>query len=102
MFNRQYWEYRGSKPNKGERDPNLSKPRHGVRVNPGFDAKEDTPLDKINTLLADQPKPRRLHPTKGFRKLSARRERAAFVVADIMKGGHWPLDRTHHFVVEGY
>lgn len=77
-------------------------PRRGVRVNPGFDAKEDTPLDKINALLADQPKPRRLHPTKGFRKLNARRERAAFVVADILNGGHWPLDRTRRFVVEGY
>jgi hypothetical protein len=58
-------------------------------------------LDAINDALADEKTPRRLHPTRGFRKLNVKRDRASLVVAAIKNGERWPMDRIRSFLANG-
>lgn len=56
-------------------------------------------LDAINDVIADDKKPRRLHPTKGFRRLNVKRDRAAAIVASIKNG--WSMDEMRRFLRDG-
>lgn len=54
-------------------------------------------LEKFN----DKQETRVLHATKGWRKLNVKRSRAAIIVAGILHGEHWPLNRQKRFITVG-
>lgn len=57
-------------------------------------AKEDGPLDKFNNVQTE----RFLHPTKGRRRVSVRRSRAALITDKIKAGEHWRMDQIKDFL----
>ncbi|EFO30140.1 binding-protein-dependent transport systems inner membrane component [Roseibium sp. TrichSKD4] len=54
----------------------------------GASKPERTKLDKLNNRLAEAD--RFIHPTKGFRKISSKRAKAAQLTAEIQQG-YFPL-----------
>ena len=93
-----YYKTKGQKPGKGVFEP---KPRRRIRVNPGQDLETGSAFQAITEQLAVVGK--RLHPTKGFRKLNVRNDRVVEVIMQVKAGiKGWDLLSIRQFLLEGH